>query len=181
MYDAKHPLPKDAANAERLKKTLTAAQEKQLQSLLPKDKAGPGEVPEDRARGIAGDDGGSSCRRQRSERRKVEGRSPKKTDTATIGYVLSRKGQGEQVKAMRLFGTKANGRDEVVWVHPDGIASLGGNGKLDPAAKAILDKGASILAIDVFPPTPTPPKINGLADAGYLFRLQPPPRCRARA
>src|SRR2546428_579344 len=37
VYDADHPLPKDAANADGLKRNLTVAQEKQLQSLLPKD------------------------------------------------------------------------------------------------------------------------------------------------
>src|SRR5205807_1372299 len=39
VYDAEHPLPKDAANAIALKRTLTDAQEKQLHALMPKDKA----------------------------------------------------------------------------------------------------------------------------------------------
>ena len=39
VYDAEHPLPKDAMNAEGLKKILTAAQEKHMAALLPKDKA----------------------------------------------------------------------------------------------------------------------------------------------
>jgi len=39
VYDDKHPQPKDAVDPERLKQLLTEAQEKQLQALLPKDKA----------------------------------------------------------------------------------------------------------------------------------------------
>jgi hypothetical protein len=38
----------------------------------------------------------------------------------------------------------------VVWVHPEGKASLWKEGKLTPAARQILDKKALILALDAF-------------------------------
>ncbi len=167
VYDAKHPLPKDAANAETLKKTLTAAQEKQLQALLPKDKAGLAKVQKIEFGALRAMMAGQlPAVGDVSERRVKSGL--RKDGAAIIGFVLTRKDQGEEVKAVRLFGKKSNGRDEVVWIHPDGIASLGGNGKLHPAASAILDKGASILAIDVFQ-NANATKISALGDAGYYF------------
>ncbi len=39
VFDAEHPLPKDATNAEGLRRYLTEASEKQMAALLPKDKA----------------------------------------------------------------------------------------------------------------------------------------------
>src|SRR5262249_57186420 len=38
----------------------------------------------------------------------------------------------------------------VVWVHPQGKKSLWKDGQLTPAAKQILDKGAIVLAPDLF-------------------------------
>jgi hypothetical protein len=38
----------------------------------------------------------------------------------------------------------------VVWVHPDGKASLWDNGKLTPTAKKIIDAKGAILALDCF-------------------------------
>src|SRR5205823_5614494 len=60
-----------------------------------------------------------------------------------------RRGQGQQVPALLLRG-KENSGSMVVWVHPEGKASVAKDGKLVPAAKALLDAGAAILAVDVF-------------------------------
>ena len=60
-------------------------------------------------------------------------------------YVLSRKGKGEAIKAQGMCSKTFAGH-VVVWVHPDGIASLRGqDGALVPAAQKIIDADAAIL------------------------------------
>jgi hypothetical protein len=63
----------------------------------------------------------------------------------------------------------------VIWVHPDGIASLWKDGKLVPAAQTLVDKGVGILAIDAFRtgaakdrPT-TNMKVVGQTYAGHFY------------
>jgi hypothetical protein len=89
---------------------------------------------------------------------------------------LSRKGAGERVKILLLHGKEFDGRG-VVWVHPDGLASVWQRGKLAPAAQAILDKGAGILAVEVLrtgaeAKTPRPTtlmKVGSITYAGYFY------------
>ena len=90
--------------------------------------------------------------------------------------ILSRKGQGERVKALIVSGQEFDGRASI-WVHPGRHRqSLWKDGKLVPAAQAIVDKGAGILAIDAFRigdsakdrPT-TNMKVGSLAYAGYFY------------
>jgi dienelactone hydrolase len=179
VYDAKRPLPKDAANAEMLKKTLTAAQEKQLQSLLPKDKAGLAKFQKiERAalRAMMVD--------QLPSKGDVDVGSKElgAKDGVLVGHmVLTRKGQGEKLKLALVGRIETVGKAKfndctVVWVHPDGISSLWKEGKLVPAARAIIDKGVALVAIDAFrvgaagegqPNTST--KIGSLPYAGYFF------------
>jgi hypothetical protein len=83
-------------------------------------------------------------------------------------YLLSRKGQGEQVPAVGMCRHDFNGT-VVVWVDPAGKSSLYKDGKLVPAAAKILDAKAGILALDVF-------------DTGELSLAKPPavdPKCAA--
>jgi dienelactone hydrolase len=174
VYDAEHPLPKDAANAEGLKKILTMAQEKQLQALVPTDKASLvkfQKIEFGALRAMMTDQLPAS-----SEIDVVEpGEKVVKAGVNTRAMTISRKGQGERVKVLIVSGKEFDGRG-VIWVHPDGIASLWKDGKLVPAAQAILDKGAGILAVDVFRigeaakdrPT-TNMKVANLAYAGYFY------------
>ncbi|MBI1830603.1 MAG: acetylxylan esterase, partial [Planctomycetes bacterium] len=135
VYDAEHPVPKDAANAETLKKTWTEAQEKQLTSLVPKDKASLAAYQKlERAalRAMMTD--------QLPAASDVEivdpGQKVEKGNLHTRAMVISRKGQGERVKVQIVSGKDFDGRG-VIWVHPDGIASMWKDGKLVPAAQAI--------------------------------------------
>ena len=64
-------------------------------------------------------------------------------------YLLGRKGRGEQIPAIGLIGAEFDG-NVVVWIHPNGKASLFKEGKLIPEAQRIVDKRAGILAVDVF-------------------------------
>ncbi len=175
VYDSAHPLPKDAANAEVLKRTLNAAQEKQMQSLLPKD-------------------ADSLAKFQKTEhaalRAMMTDQLPKADDVVVVSkgekvekdgvisteIVLSRKSQGERVKCVIVHGNDFDGRG-VIWVHPDGIASVWKDGKLVPAAQAIVDKGSGFLAVEVFRtgaaakderPT-TNLKVGAYPYAGYFY------------
>jgi hypothetical protein len=64
-------------------------------------------------------------------------------------FVLSRKGEGEQVPAVGVWGPDFDGT-VIVWVHPDGKSSLIQNGQLVPAAREAIQRKAAILALDVF-------------------------------
>ena len=76
-------------------------------------------------------------------------------DTTTSGGIkwqclsLGRRGSGEQVPAVFVRGPEFDGR-VVVWIHPEGKASLRADGKLVPEAKKVLDGKAALLAVDVF-------------------------------
>src|SRR5262249_37987015 len=63
-------------------------------------------------------------------------------------YLIGRKGAGEQVPAIGLMGKEFDGT-VVVWVHPEGKASLFRDGKLVPAAQKIVDAKAALFAPDV--------------------------------
>ncbi len=177
VYDAQHPLPKDAMNAEGLKKILTAAQEEQLQSLLPKDKKGLAKfqkIEHGALRAMMTDElpGKDAVQAVNT------GGMADDVGTA-VGYLtLSRTGQKEQVKAAVVLSKKHDGSSYVIWVHPEGLASLSQkNGNLVPAAQSILDKGAGILAIEAFrtgesakePRSTTNMKILKHAYAGYFY------------
>jgi dienelactone hydrolase len=148
VYDEQHPLPKDAANAEALRKYMKEASDKQIAALLPKDAdslkeyrrvigtalrvmvhdrlPGKAEV-EEKEIGVDTDKEGFRCRR----------------------LLLGRAGKDEQIPAVAVGGKSYNGT-LVVWVHPEGKKSLWKDGQLTPAAKQVLDKGAIILAPDLF-------------------------------
>ncbi len=64
-------------------------------------------------------------------------------------FFLTRKGQNERIPAIGLLPPEFDGT-VIVWIHPQGKASLFRDGKLVPAAKQILDRKGAILAVDVF-------------------------------
>ncbi len=175
VYDADHPLPKDAANAEMLKRTLTLGQEKQLQALMPKDGASLAKFQKIQHAALR-----AMMTDQLPAASDVEvvakGEKTENDGIVAIELVLSRKGQGERVKTQIVHGKDFDGRG-VVWVHPDGIKSVWREGKLVPAARALVDKGAGILVVEAFRtgaagkderPT-TNMKVASLAYAGYFY------------
>jgi hypothetical protein len=86
-------------------------------------------------------------------------------------FFLTRKGQNERVPALGLLPAEFDGR-VVVWIHPQGKASLFREGKLVPAAKEVLDRKGAILAADVFGTgelsLDKPPAVNAQY-AGFTF------------
>jgi dienelactone hydrolase len=174
VYDADHPLPKDATNAEGLKRYLTDMQEKQAAARLPKDKASLAayqKLEHAALRAMMVDDLPAT-----SDIDVTPGAKTEKGGVTTRAMVISRKGQGERVNTLIVSGKEFDGRG-VIWVHPDGIASLWKDDKLVPAAQAIVDKGAGILAVDVYrtganakePSATTNMKIGNNTYAGYFF------------
>jgi dienelactone hydrolase len=178
VYDTQHPRPADAIGADELRKRLADASDKQIEALVPKD-----------ARGL-------------EEFRRVVGTAlrvmihdklpaPGDVESKEIGdrqeqdgiiwrkYLLSRKGQGEQVPAVGLCRKDFDGT-VVVWVHPEGKRSLWHDGKLVPAAQQILDRKAGILAPDVlltgeFQGAKLPPVESKWANyAGYTYGYNRP-------
>jgi dienelactone hydrolase len=146
VYDEQHLRPADSVNAEKLRAYLTSVSDKQIDALQPSDATS---LPEyRRIVGTAlrvmvggGLPGGSEIDAKEQGTPKLEGMTVQ-------GYVLGRKKAGDAVPAVLVRGKEFSGT-VVVWIDPVGKASLTDGGKLVPAAKAILDKGAAILAVDV--------------------------------
>jgi len=177
VFDAEHPLPLGTLNAEGLKRNLTAAQEAMLLRFVKKSEKENDskeieifhKMERSALRAMMADELPNDV--------EVVSKAPRKEKDGlfTRNLVLSRKGQGELVKVQVVSTAKFDGRG-VIWVHPDGIASLWQGGKLVPPAQAIVDRGAGILAVEVFRtgdsgkdrPT-TNMKIGNNTYAGYFY------------
>jgi dienelactone hydrolase len=178
VYDEQHPRPKDAVEADRLRQYMAEASDKQIEALRPKDAASLKEVQ--RVFGTA-------------LRVMIHDELPKPDDVEVkeVGdrtergglvwrrYLIGRKGAGEQVPAIGLMGKEFDGT-VVVWVHPDGHASLFRDGKLVPAARKIIDRKAAIFAPDVLATgefgdaRPQPVAKQWANYAGYYFGYNRP-------
>jgi hypothetical protein len=175
VLDDKHPRPSDFVGAAELKQKLTAAQEKQLASLMPKDAASLAKfqkIEHAALRAMMTDQLPAASDVEvvsQGDNKEIDG-------VVTREVVLSRKGKGERVKGLIVHGADFDGRG-IIWVHPEGIASVWKDGKLVPAARAILDKGSAFLAIDAFRTGPTGKEerpttnmvVSKLAYAGYFY------------
>jgi hypothetical protein len=146
VFDEKHPRPKDELNAKDLRAAMTKASDEQLAKLTPKDAEGLKEFK--RVVGAA-------------LRALVTSEVPKEiavrtgplesmADGHTVHRaVLGRKDGQDAVPAVGMFGPRVKGQNLVVWLHPQGKASLFEKGKVAPAAKAITDAGFAIVAPDL--------------------------------
>jgi dienelactone hydrolase len=147
VYDAEFPRPKDEADAAGVRRYLTEASNQQLAALLPKDAAGLAEY-----RRVVGTALRVMVHDELPTAAQIEAKEGPREDHDGVilrRILLGRKGQREQVPALGLCRADFEGT-VVVWAHPDGKASLYRDGKLTDAAKAILDRKAAILAVDVF-------------------------------
>jgi dienelactone hydrolase len=144
VFDAQHPVPADSASEATLRKTLTAASDKQIDALRPTDAKSFDEY-----RRVFGTAlrvmTGTSLPKADEVESKVDAGS-KRSDFAHKG-TIGRRGQGEEVPYLWMQRHKFNGT-VVVWIDPIGCDSLLDGGKL-AETRAILDSGAAILAIDV--------------------------------
>lgn len=175
VFDDKHPRPQDFVGAAELKRLWAAAQEKQLASLSPKDKESLAkfqQIERGALRAMMTDQLPAT-----SDVEVVSQTGNKEVDGVVTREVeLSRKGKGERVRGLIVHGGDFDGRG-VLWVHPEGIASVWKDGKLVPAARAIVDKGGAFMAIECFRSGPvgnqerptTNMKVGSLAYAGYYY------------
>jgi hypothetical protein len=148
VYDADHPRPADTVDAERLRRYMTEQSDKQIAALLPKDAPTLAEY-----RRIFGAALRAMVHDELPTGEEVEeirqGEMEKHNGYSSRRFFLSRKGQHERIPALGLLPSEFAGT-VVVWIHPQGKASLFHDGKLVPAAQAILDRKAALLAVDVF-------------------------------
>jgi dienelactone hydrolase len=148
VYDEAHPRPADSVDAERLRQYMTEQSDKQIAALLPKDAAGLTEY-----RRIFNVALRTMVHDELPKAEEVEeirqGEMEKQDGFSSRRFYLGRKGQNERVPALGLLPADFDGT-VVVWIHPQGKASLFQDGKLIAAAKQILARKAAILAVDVF-------------------------------
>jgi dienelactone hydrolase len=148
VYDAEHPRPKDELDAKGLRAKMTEAAEKQMKGLAPTDEKSLAEfrrVVGTALRAMIGDElprPGSLDVRKRPVEAKL-------ADGVTMHLVaVGRKGEGDVVPLAIV--AKGNPKGAVVWVHPNGKASLLEKGQLNPAVKSLIDAGYAVIAPDVF-------------------------------
>jgi cephalosporin-C deacetylase-like acetyl esterase len=149
VFDDQHPLPKSAKKVQALRDYMTAEQKQQLKAMFPSDAAKLKEFQKvigPALRAMMVDSLPAAAAVEVTDNKELV--SDKGGEQTRSGY-LTRKGAGEAVPYKLISPKGANGT-VVVWVHPDGIASLEKNGKIVPAAQDLLKQGASILAIDAF-------------------------------
>jgi dienelactone hydrolase len=169
VYDEKHPRPKDEMNAAKLREELTEASEEQMRDLAPRNAE---KLKEFKA--VIGT----------ALRVMVNSELPKEVETRgrpvgtllATGDVIStvsigHKDEKDAVPCSTLIGIKG-GKTVVVWLHPDGKASLTANGKAVPAAQTLINAACLVVAPDLLGTGanafPKPLAINK-DFAGYTF------------
>ncbi len=175
VFDAEHPLPADAVNAEGLRKYLTATSDRQIAGLMPKDAASAKEfqrVIGSALHAMLQD----TLPRPEDVTAKEVGEKQEKDGVQFRRYLLSRKGASEAVPAVGIMGKELDGT-VIVWIHPEGKSSLWQDGKLTPAARQIIDRKGAILAVDVLQTgeyTGAPAMPINAQYAGYTFGYNRP-------
>lgn len=147
VYDADHPRPKDELDAKGLRAKMTEAAEKQIKALEPKDAKSLAEF-----RRVVGTALEVMVGERLPKPGAIEIRKRSVQLTLADGVKLhldavGRKGEEEMVP---LAAVHTGDAGIVVWVHPKGKASLIVGGKLNPSVQALVDKGYSVVAPDVF-------------------------------
>ena len=136
VFDADHPRPKDELKTKELRQTLTEAS----------DKAVKGMKPDEVRKALRA----MICDELPDEIAVRKGPVETKGDGWTLHLAaLGRKDESDATPHAGLFGKKFDGSKVVVWVHPDGKASLFADGKPTAAVQKLLDDGFAVVAPDV--------------------------------
>jgi dienelactone hydrolase len=144
VYDAEHPLPKDATDAAGVRKYLTTTSEKRMTELA--------KNPEEHCRVV-----GTALHAMVNDQlpSKVEPTAGSFKELKGEGFVihqsyLTRPGSGALVPTVGVVPNGWKG-SLVVWAHPRGKASLfDGAGKPTPLVQQFLDRKQAVLAPDVY-------------------------------
>jgi dienelactone hydrolase len=171
VYDAQHPLPKDAVNADGLRRYLTEQSDKQINALLPKDGQTLAEfrrVHGTALRVMIGD------QLPTASQVKAVVEAGKTSDGGDKWDYLSleRTGKNERIRAVTVRGAKFDGT-VIICVGPDGLADALKHGKLP---QVVLQNKAMLLAIEPFrtgADGQSAPPVNK-AYAGYTFGYNRP-------
>jgi dienelactone hydrolase len=148
VYDAEHPRPQDSLDVAGLRKVVAKTSDKQIEALQPKDAAGLQEYRRVVGTALRVMIGDSLPQASDVEETRV-GELEQGDGYRWRRFFLGRKGAGEQVPALGILPDHFDGT-VVVWIHPQGKASLFDGGKLTPAARKVVEHKAAILAIDAF-------------------------------
>jgi dienelactone hydrolase len=175
VFDEEHPRPKDALNSEGLRKYLTQASDKQIEALIPRDKAslkGFYSVLGTALRVMA-----NSTLPKADEVEIRRGPDEEKRDSLKIHRALiGRKGEPGALPAIGLVPQGFNGT-VAVWNHPRGRASVFENDKPIPAVQGLLDKHIGVFVADLAGTGETkqehPPAVNKQY-AGFTFGYNRP-------
>jgi hypothetical protein len=168
VYDAEHPRPMDATNAEGLRRYLTEASDKQMQQILPKGKASLAQFREvmGPALRVMITDASPAATALDVE----ESEAKLRIDGVRVrSLTLSRKGQAERVRAE--VWQPAQGRWNsrlLVWVHPEGL-----KGANMPEFEKLLAGNVAVCMVECFRPGETTQQVNKNF-AGYTFGYNRP-------
>jgi hypothetical protein len=146
VFDADHPLPKDALPVDRLRQAMADASDKQIDALFPKDATSLVEFQRVIGRALRVMVGELPAKDKIVF--PVEMKAAKFGDYSVHKAVFGHRGEGDRIPSLGLVPKDA-GDAVVVWIHPKGKASLFENGGVAPAAQALLDKKISVMAIDM--------------------------------
>jgi len=181
VYDAAHPVPADALDADGLKAAMTKTANSQFAALLPADAAGVKEYR--RVIGAAArvmlDDGVPAPDDVRGASQMQESMLG---DHRLYRVTASRRDAGEQIPIMALVPPTFQG-DAVLWIDGAGKQHLfDADGNPIPAVKKILDAGLTVISADVFmtgefledPSQPVKTQAVNDKFAGYTFGYNRP-------
>ena len=141
VYDAAHPLPNDAVDADGVRKYWTESSDRQINALA--------ERPEEYAQMLR-----TALQAMVIDSMPASGQvelidasapQPPMGGGEWRGFI-SRKSAGERVPFKAIFPANWDGR-VVLWVHPEGCASIAPD---DAGIKSILGSSAAVLAIEPF-------------------------------
>jgi cephalosporin-C deacetylase-like acetyl esterase len=149
VYDSEHPRPKDELKSKELLAKMSEASDVQMKAIEPKDSKSLDEF-----RRIAGTALkvmiGDELPKPGKLKIHMAPKEVKLADGVTMHLSkLGREGEGDAVPFAGVFKGKFDA-GAVVWIHPEGRASLVEKDQLVPAAKALVDKGFAIICPDVF-------------------------------
>lgn len=136
VFDADHPRPKDELKTAELRKKLTEASERAV-------------------KGMKADELRKALRAMVCDELPAEvtvrkGPDEEKGDGWSLHLAaLGRKDEADTVPHAGLFGKKFDGSKVVVWLHPQGKASLFKDGKPTAEVQKLLDDGFAVVAPDV--------------------------------
>lgn len=143
VFDDKHPRPKDELKAPELRKAMIAASDKAVKGMKP-------EEVRKALRAMVCDELPAEVKRGPGPGRSMGGAKGDAAFTLDVG-TLVRRGEGDAVPTAWLTGNQGGDGDKrvVVWVHPEGKASVWDGDRPSKTVQSLLDAKFTVIAPDV--------------------------------